>query len=333
MKYTKFVAAAGIYFGFALYLYQPYLTGFDTIRYLLIANVCLGSLGCYLLSRRWVAGFAESLFAGAVYGFGPFSLGLAPFHLTAGLLVAAMPWLFCPAAYGPKARWRRLAVPLSTLPFLAVVLFFQIAAHYHLYPVPIQLKLRPADLAGLLAPLVAVKRGTTAVGFYHVPIAALVIGFSMCLAARRYGIMLILTVATTFAFCDSFLNVSPVTWLAITTLCCSILIGAGMQGLVCAGFADRKWVLAAAAIMGILAITVLMLATQYFQVAFGLAAGYARLLADTGKMYILGAIAVTVLFFITRAKLRARPLRQALLYTAAALDIFLGARFVVDAIL
>jgi hypothetical protein len=333
MKYTKFVAAAGIYFGFALYLYQPYLKSFDTIRYLLIANVTLGSLGCYLLSRRWVAGFAESLFAGAVYGFGPFSLGLAKFHPTAGLLVAAMPWLFCPAAFGPKARWRPLAVPLSTLPFLTIVLFFQISARCHVYPIPIQLKLRSADLAGLLAPLVAARRGMTPVGFYHVPIAALVIGFSMLLAARRYGIMLILAAATAFAFCDSFLNVSPVTWLAITTLCCSILIGAGMQGLICAGFADRKWVLVAAAIMGILAITVLMLATQYFQVALGLAAGYARLLADTGKMYILGAIAVTVLFFVTRARLRAHSLRQALLYTAAAVDIFLGARFIVDTIL
>ena len=333
MKYTRFVAAASIYFGFALYLYQPYLTAFDTIRYLLIADACFGSLGCYLLSRRWVTGFAESLFAGAVYGFGPFSLGLARFHPTAGLLVAAVPWLFCPAAYGPRGKWRLLAVPLSTLPFLAVLLFFQIAARYHLYPVPIQTKLTPADLAGLLAPLVAVKRGTTAVGFYHVPIAALVIGLSVLLAARRYGIMVILAAATALAFCGSFLNVSPIMWLAVTTLCCSILIGAGMQGLICAGFADRKWILAAAAIMGILAITVLMLVTQYFQVALGLAAGYARLLADAGKMYVIGAIAVTVLFFVARARLRAHSLRQALLYTAVALDIFFGARFIVDAIL
>lgn len=333
MKYGKFVAAAGIYVCFAVYLYQPYFKNFNTAQYLLVANACLAASGCYLLSRRWVPGFAGSFFAGAVYGFGPFSLGLAKFHPTAGLLVAAMPWLFCPAAFCPKAKLQRLQMPLSILPFLAVLLFFQVSARFRLYPIPIQLKLHPADLAGLLAPLVAAKRRMTLVGFYHIPVAALIMGFSMLLAARRYGIAAILALATVLAFCDSFLEVSPIVWLAISVLCCSVLVGAGTQGLISAGFADRKWVLADAVIMGVLAIVTLLLAAKYFQTFFSLGSEYGNLLAETAKMYILGAIATAILFFMARAKLRAHWLCGGLLYAAIALDIFLGAGFVVDAIL
>ena len=126
-KYTMFVAAAVVYVAFAVYLYGHYFKGFSTLRLrdLFVANICLASLGCYVLSRRWVAGFAESFFAGALYGFGPFTLGLAKFHPAAGFLAAAVPWLFCPAAFGPRAGWRWLRVPFSVLPFLAIVLFWK----------------------------------------------------------------------------------------------------------------------------------------------------------------------------------------------------------------
>jgi hypothetical protein len=319
-----------------------------------VVNICLASLGCYVLSRRWVAGFAESFFAGAIYGFGPFVLGLAKFHPTAGFLVAAIPWLFCPAAFGPEGKFKPLRILLSLLPFLAIMLFFQVSARFGLYPIPINLKLHGADLAGLLAPLVAAKRYKMLVGFYHVPVAALVMGFCMfaaplgilrtggilhnrriltTVAARRFGIVIIFAVATILAFCDSFGQISPIIWPAISTLCCSVLIGVGMQGLISAGPADRRPVLFAAILLGILAIVTLLLATKYFQIVAGLADGYARLLTETAKMYILGAIAIAMLFIIARAKLRIHPVRQVLLYATMALDIFLGARFIVDTIL
>src|SRR4030042_501778 len=98
---SKFAAATIIYTGFAIYLYQPPFGHFDRLDYLLPVNFCLAASGCYVLSRRWVAGFAGSFFAGALYGFGPFTLGLARFHPTAGLLAAAIPWLFWPAVFGP----------------------------------------------------------------------------------------------------------------------------------------------------------------------------------------------------------------------------------------
>jgi hypothetical protein len=329
---SKFAAAAIIYAGLAVYLYQPYCKNFNRLQYLIIVNVCLASPGCYLLSRRWVASFWGSFFAGAIYGFGPFALGLAGYHPTAGFLAAAMPWLFLPAAFGPKTRWRWLRVPLSALPFLAILLFFQVSAYYRLFAIPTQTRLHLADLAGLLAPLVMISKGITGIGFYHVPIAALVIGFSMLIAARRFGPICVFAVGTVLAFCDSFFNISPVIWLAMPVLCCSVLIGAGVQGLASAGFADRKWVLAATVIMGVLAIIALLLATEYFQVFAGLGTGYARLFVETAEMYILGAVAMAILYFMARAKLRIAPLRLVILCSAMAVDIFLGARFIVDKI-
>ena len=355
-KYARFALAAVVYTAFAVYLYRPYFNGFGSLRLqdLFVANICLASLGCYVLSRRWIAGFAESFFAGAIYGFGPFAIGLAKFHPTAGFLFAAIPWLFCPAVFGPEGKWKLLRVPLSLLPFLAIVLFFLLSAHFGLYPIPIKLKLHGADLAGLLAPLVAAKRHKMLVGFYHVPIAALVMGFCMFLvpleglckggilqrgrflkglAARRFGIVIIFAVASILAFCESFGQISPIIFFSISALYFSVLIGAGMQGLISAGPADRRWILLTAILLGILAIVTLLFATKYFQTAAGLADGYARLLTETAKMYILGAIAIAMLFVIARAKLRIHPVRQILLYAAMAIDIFLGARFIVDTIL
>ena len=328
----KFFVAGAVYLGFAIYLYQPYLANFNKWQYLLIANPSLASLGCYVLSRRWVSSSIGSFFAGAIYGFGPFMLGLAKFHPTAGFLSATIPWLFCPAALGVGTK-RHLSIPLSVIPFAAILLFFQVSVHYRLFAIPSQAKLHLADLFGLFAPLVGVKQGLTPVGFYHIPVAPLVMGLSMLLAARRTGIMTILAVSVVLAFCSSFLNVSPIMWLTIAVLCCSILIGAGTQGLILAGFADRKWVLAIAGICGSLAIAALLLATKYFQTFLGLAAGYGRVFTETGKMYTLGAVVMLVIFFLIQVKLRAErrlPIRAILLSLGMGVDIFLGARFIVD---
>ena len=331
--FGRFVAAAGIYTVFAIYLYRPHFQSFSTLRYLVVANASLAALGCYVLSRRWVASFAGSFFAGLIYGFGPFMLGLARFHLTAGFLTAAIPWLFCPAAFGPKGRFRWLRVPLSVLPFLGVVLFFQMAAHYRLFVVPTQSKLHLADLAGLLAPLVVAGHSMTPIGFYHVPIAALVMGFSMLIAARRLGILIIFFLGVTLALCAPVFNISPTIWLAFPTLCCAILIGEGMQGIISAGWADRKWVLTIAVIMSVLLVVTLLLATNYYRVFAGLGTKYANLFVEAAKMYMLGAIAVGIIFFMARAKLRILPLRWAILSSAMSVDIFFGARFMVDKIL
>ena len=92
----SFFAAVVLYISFAIYLYQPYFHSFGKWQYLWVLNVCLASIGCNLISRRWIAGFFGSFLAGAVYGFGPYILGLSIFHPTAGFLVAVIPWSFYP---------------------------------------------------------------------------------------------------------------------------------------------------------------------------------------------------------------------------------------------
>jgi hypothetical protein len=366
--------ALTVYAAFAVYLYRPYFHGFNSPRLqdLFVVNISLASLGCYVLSRRWVAGFTESFFAGAIYGFGPFSLGLTKFHPTAGFLFAAVPWLFCPAAFFCKGKYKPLRILLALLPFAVIMIFFRLAGRFGLYPVPINLKLNFSDLTGLATPLVAAKRNKMLVGFYHIPIAALVMGLCMfaapfcfvsrasCprfegatpstqkakwggilqkgkflkdLVIRRSGVFVVFAAATVLAFCDSFGQVSPVIWLSISTLCLSVLIGVGTQGLISAGLTDRKWILLAAILLGVLAIATLLSATKCFQIIAGLGAGYARLLTETAKMYILGAVTMGMLFVIARAKLRLGIIRQILLCAVMAIDIFFGARFIVDTIL
>jgi hypothetical protein len=334
----RLVAAAAIYVVFDIYLYQPALSGrtIERWEYLFLVNSPMAALGCYVLSQRWVSSFLGSFFAGAIYGYGPFILGLARFHPTAGFLAATIPWLFCPAAFGPTYKRQWLSIPLSFLPYLTIVLFFQVSLHCRLFAVPAQAKLHLADLVGLMAPLVAARRELMTVGFYHIPLAPLIMGFSMLiqrLKTGRVGVMTILAVAVVLAFCKPILGVSPIIWLAIPLVCCSVLIGAGMQGLILAGFADRKWVLSIAGICGVLAAATLLLATKYFQTVLALGAGYARVFTDTGRMYALGAVTMLIIFLLVRANLRLVWLRGLIFCSAMAVDIFLGARFIVDKLL
>lgn len=331
----RIASAVIIYICFAVYLYQPYSGGFSSlwVRGFLILNACLAAMGCFVLSRRWVSAFAGSLFAGAIYGFGPFTLGLASYHPTVGLLVAAVPWLFCPAAFSPKAGWWWVGMMLSALPFLAILIFFRITTHWRLFPIPIQTRLQLADLTGLLAPLVVISRNATAVGFYQVPIAALIMGFLMLLKAKRWAVITIFCSGIILAVWQSFFNISPIIWLALPVLCCSVLIGAGMAGMVTVGWADRKWLLAEVFVMGIMAAATLLLATEYFQVFAGMGTATARLFTRTAIMYLLGTISVGIIFFMARANLRIRWARWVILSLSMAVDIFLGARFVVDSIL
>jgi hypothetical protein len=324
------IVATIIYVAFAVYLYRPQFKKFDTVQYLLIVNISLACLGCFVLSRRWIAAFTGSFFAGAMYGFGAFFLGLAKFHPAAGLLAAGVPWLFCPASFVVRTRWRWLGLPLSVLPFLAILFFFRVSEHYHLFAVPISTKLHFADLAGLVAPLVMAQRSGTLVGFYHVPAAALVMGFAILVTSRKLGIIVILCLGTILAFRESFYGISPVIWFSIPVLCGSVLIGIGMQGLASAGYTDRRWVLLAGVVSGLLAIVTLLLATKYFQVFAGLGGNAARLFIESAKMYILGAVMVAVIFFMARSKLRFSVIRWILLCSAMVIDIFFSARFIVD---
>ena len=331
-RLIKLAAAAVIYLVLAVYLYQPYWGRFNKLEYLVIFNSCFGGLGCFILSSRWVCGFWGCFFSGLLYGFGPFFLGFAGYHPAGGFLMGCLPWFFLPAVFGPRGKWRFLRIPLAALPFLVIVVFFQVSAYYRLFAIPTQDVTKFGDLWGLVAPLLMAERKMVVLGFYHVPIAALLIGFSMLFAARRYGIMLIFISGTVLAFCESFFGVSPVIWLSIPALCCSVLVGEGVAGLSYAGFSDRRWVLGAGVMMVVFSIMMLLFAVEYFQKFAGLGAGAGKLLVETAKMYALGAISVGIIFFISRGRRRFRWVRLGVLCIAMGVDVFLGARFVVDKI-
>ena len=295
----KFIVSSIIYIVFAVYLIYPYLRHFSKWEYLWPLNFCIASIGCYILSRRWIEGFVCSFFAGMIYGFGPYILGLAKFHSTTGLLVASVPWLFFPAVFALKDKWKLFRIPLAIIPFIGIILFFQITKTLSLFPASTQAKIHFNELYSLIAPLVAAKRGVILIGFYHVPIAALVMGIAMLISARRYSIITLIFSSVILVFIDSlnyYLAISPVIWLSIAMLCFSIIIGAGIQGLLSIGFGDRKWILVNSIILAGLAIITLLLATKYFQVFLSLGDGYARLFVEEAKIYLLGAIVLAIFF-------------------------------------
>jgi hypothetical protein len=319
-----------------VYLYLPHFEHFKRWDFLFLVNSVLGALGCFVLSRRWVGSFVCSFFAGAVYGFGPFMLSFGKYHSTAGFLLASIPWLFCPAVFAARGKWRWMALPLATLPFIAIVLFFQLSVHVRLFAVSTQARLGIGDLGSVIAPLAIAKRGlaeSNMIGFYHVPLAGLIIGIWMLVCSRRIGVMVIFTVGTILACFGPVLQVSPIVWFALPVLCCSILIGEGMQGLICAGGSDKGPLLTTVALMVLLAIVLLLLATKYFQAFAGLGDDYARLLVTSGVMYLLGAVAVAIIFFTAKVGLRAALLRKTILIAAMSIDIFLGAEIIVASIL
>ncbi len=334
--FGRLTLAAAAYAGFAVYLFSGRFEYFERWQWLLPVNAAFGAAGCYVLSRRWVSSFVGSFFAGAVYGFGPFMLALAKYHETAGFLAACVPWLFCPAAFGARTRWRPKVWLLAVLPFAAIVLYFQLTTRLGLFAVSTQTSLRWRDMASLFAPLVIAERdimGTTMLGVYHVAAGPLVMGGAMMLAARRLQVIAVVAAGTALACCGPVLAASPVMWLTIPVLCCSVLVGEGVQGLSLAGTKDRGWVMAVAICQAALAIAALFLATKYFQFFLSLADKYARLFVLTGEMYLLGAVAVMTIFFLARANLRLRTVRQVILSVSIALDIFLGAGFIIDRVL
>lgn len=319
----KIVAVISIYAAFAIYLYRPHSQIFP-LTFLQAGCHILAGLGCFVLSRRWVSSFAGSFFAGAFYGFGAFSIGLGVYHPFAGLVFAALPWLFCPAAFWPR-RMNRFAkitsALLCVLPFLAVILFFQAGTVFRFFPIPIQEKLTPANMIGLIS-LPAMKNGSQAfVSFYHVGLAPLVMGLFMFFAAHRIGVTMIFTAGTLLAFWDSVFQVSPVFWVSVPVLFCSVIIGVGIQALACASRNDERWVLASMAIMTVLGAVTFVMGITWTNAFF-----------ESAKMYTLAVLTVSIIFFLTHANLRLRWLRWAVLCTALGVDMIINARIFVDRI-
>jgi len=128
----------------------------------------------------------------------------------------------------------------------------------------------------------------------------------------------------------AWLGVSPILWLSIPMLWCAVLCGIGLQGLIEAGPADKRWVLAAAIFLGILAVVALVLAAEGSHAFSGLSEGANRLFLQAAEIYLVGAGAIGIIYLLTRLNLRLHWLRWAILCAALGMDIFLGATYVAD---
>jgi hypothetical protein len=331
----RILLASLVYIIFAAYLFWPHLKKSGREDYIFIFSASAASVGSLLLSRRWIGGFIGSFFAGALYGFGPFMLGLSRFHPSASLLVAVIPWSLLPAAYVPagKRRPAKIAIPfLSLLPFAAIIIFFLLASYYRLFAVPIEAAMRPADLTSFIWPLAAAEQGANPVGLYHCANSILFVGLFMMLKARRFGITAILASAVVASFCPPFLNVSPVMWFSIPACFIAILAGAGFDGLVLTGFPDRKWVIAAAFLSALFSLTAFVFASGYFQIAAA-PADLKTLFAFSARLHLLTVLVLLVIYFMLKSQIRLLPVRRLLISAVLLLDIFFAARYIVDSVM
>ena len=331
------VAACVIYIAVCLYLYHPYLPGPEPDRYIIImVNSVVGAVGCFVLSRRWIGTFLGSLFAGVVYGFSPLAFGLASYHPLAGVPLAFLPWLFCPAAFWRKyaIRYNRrvpasrfggtaITTALCLIPFLAVIIYFLLCSNQPIsvFPIPLE-KLHLTNLAGLIAPL-AMKPHDFVLSVYHVPLPACLMGLCMAIASKRTGIMVIAGCAIVLAFSKPlFGQVPSVVWALIPMLVASILVGLGMEAFAWAGTADRQWVLFCAAATAVIAGGCLYLT-----------ATKGPLYRPAAVMHTLAIVMVCIVYFMERARLRLHALRWTLLSAAMGIDILLCSRYIIDSIL
>lgn len=332
---ARTAAAATVYIALCIYLYYPYVPDFQPRQYLILLNSLIGALGCFVLSKRWISAYPGSLIAGAVYGFSPFAFGFAAYHPLAGVTLAALPWLFCPAAFWRKSRHHRklstqkgrtslaaiITAALSLIPFAAIILFFQLSAHNRtlsLFPVPLDRNMTFANMIGLAAPLL-LEPHDFIFSFYHIPLVALLMGLCMYVTLGRPGIVIVVGIALVLAFSDPVAQVSPVVWGLIPLLFGAVLVGLGAEGLAWAGHSDLKWILFC------IVSTVLISAGCFY-----LSRTSTQAWLEPAVMHAMSVVLAGIILFLAKANLRLHALRWTLMCTAIALDILISARFLLN---
>ncbi len=337
------IIAVLAYGALAITLFGPSLGQGQTGRLVWPASLVVGGMGVYVLGRRWIVSVPASLVSGAIYGFGPLSLYATRFHPLAGLLVAGIPWMFCPAAF--FRAWMRtqqgrsrttvagqwLQWPLLILPFGVIALAMALLGRWHLFPIPLYGSSQGVDgWIGWVAPGPTAEHGKMPAGLYHVPWVGLATGAVMLIKARRWPILGAAGAAAVLAFLPPVLGTNPVIWLLVVTAWLAVVAGLGLEGLVLAGWADRTWLWIG---MGVLAaLCTATLAWAVYQEPVAAWSGDAPLI-HSFTMYGVGVAAMGLMLAAAQLKIRVSALRQAALYGAAGLDIVLSARVLADLLL
>ncbi len=323
--------AVAIYLALALLLAYPWPNAFNLRQFFPGFSSILGATGCFLLSRRWLASFNASAIAGAVYGFGPYFLSFQMYHPLAGLSIALLPWLFCPAALWQRhassspLRWLIRTV-LLLLPFAGLVLYFWLPAQswagpYDLMPRTQQIQI--CDLPPLLG-LPAQWGNRITIGLYPNAFILAVMGLFVYLAVLRISVLLPVLAAVVLACLQPLLNVPPVIWLAVPMLFFSVLAGLGAQAFAWAGASDRKWVwicmLLAIVLLGICLVKILLNQQTV---------GMFRLWAI---LYAAACLMTSVVFLLARRQIRWHLFRWILMTGAVGADLFLAGRLIATAL-
>jgi len=326
----------------AMYLFGPHWGQLGRGQALRPVNMVVGSMGVYLLGRRWISSRLASMFCGAVYGFSPLAIYLTQFHPLAGLAAALVPWLFCPAAHVPRwiagrpARFLGRPLgwwvhgPLLAGPFLVILAAFALLGHLRLFLMPLRTGvLHSGDWIGWVAPWAAALRGTMPAGVYHCPVAALTLALVMIVKAKRWPILLVGMAGLILAAFSPLFQVSPVIWLCVATTWAAVLVGLGLDGLVWAGWADRGWLAVSLIVVSGLGLGALGGASY---------AGYhgspevMEALIHSFRMYGLGAAGVGLILAIVLVRVRLVAMRQAVAVVALSADLVLTARLLMDAL-
>jgi hypothetical protein len=318
---------AGILFlALSFFLFWPLPTRSTPWALLVPANSFLGALGCFVISRRWLASFWASAIAGLVYGFGPFLLSFRMYHPLAGFGIAVIPWLFCPAAL-----WHRYAkpsvsiflgrLPMLLLPFLLIVLFYWLPAQPWVGPcslMPSTQQLRFEDLCSLLE-FPPKSNSQILIGLYANAVVLALMGLFVYSFLLRVLVLLPLLLAFILAFSQPILGVPPIVWMAIPMLFVSVLAGLGAQAMAVAGPADRKWIL------------VCSLSAALFT-AIGLVFIFSR---PDGKafrlptlMYGITLLSTGILYLLCTRQIRLPLLRWLVIGTAFGANLFFSSRLI-----
>ena len=324
-----FIAAIG-YTVFAVWLFVPSVSLLTFQTGIITLNTICAATGCYYLSRRWTNLFLCSFLSGITFGFGMFMLSLTKFHPAAGTAVAIASWSFVPAVFWPRNRFRFLGQIFWALPFVVVIVFFHIVSRFGLFPLPIQIRFDISDLSGLILPLTLASKKSIFIGFYHVPLAAMLLGLVMFIKARRLGFLLLLAGTIVLAFSQPVFFVSPVIWLSIVTLCLSIMIATGTEALLTSGKSDGTWLLITTIATAVISMTCLLLAAKYFGFFAHLADSYANLMVFEAKMHMLTFISCSIILIIARSQSKLKWLRYILIIAACAVDILASSAIIIS---
>jgi hypothetical protein len=314
-------AAVIFYTAFAGWLFYPYTQKLSHTQFLFPVAAVIGATGVFVLCRRWVLSFFASLAGGIVFGFGTYACSFYCYHPLAGLINAFVPWAFVPAVFfyhWTKLGSKTIAIASAMLSLLAVLFIlcaYEIAAASYFYPIPVNTALTVQSLTGVINPT-DVKLDIFAIGFYHVAVAGLIMGFILLIETKRLWTIALFGITLSAAFYIPLLNVPPVVWASVPVLFCAIMIAAGLEAIILSGAGDSKWLLTLIAIL----------------LLFGLFSILLTGAVGVVGLFGMGVVAVLLIFFIAKGNLAWHSTRMIVLYSAVFVDIIISTKRVVDEI-